>query len=65
MMKQSPSIHIVSVGRDENIALTVFRSGIDIDKVILLNNTNEEYADVEKVVRTEFDTIGVREVETE
>lgn len=64
-MKQSPSIHIVSVGRDENIALTVFRSGIDIDKVILLNNTNEEYADVEKVVRTEFDTIGVREVETE
>lgn len=65
MMKQSPSIHIVSVGRDENIALTVFRSGIDIDKVILLNNTNEEYADVEKVVRTKFDTIGVREVETE
>ena len=65
MMKQSPSIHIVSVGRDENIALTVFRSGIDIDKVILLNNTNEEYADVDKVVRTEFDTIGVREVETE
>ena len=65
MMKQSPSIHIVSVGRDKNIALTVFRSGIDIDKVILLNNTNEEYADVEKVVRTEFDTIGVREVETE
>ena len=65
MMKQSPSIHIVSVGRDENIALTVFRSGIDIDKVILLNNTNEESADVEKVVRTEFDTIGVREVETE
>lgn len=64
-MKQSPSIHIVSVGRDKNIALTVFRSGIDIDKVILLNNTNEEYADVEKVVRTEFDTIGVREVETE
>lgn len=65
MMKQSPSIHIVSVGRDKNIALTVFRSGIDIDKVILLNNTNEEYADVEKNVRTDFDEIGVRKVETE
>ncbi len=55
-------VHIISVGSKSETAFTVIKSGLKIDKIYLLNNSNSEYLAVEEEIREGFKSFPIDEI---
>lgn len=58
-------VHIISVGSKSETAFNVIRSGMEIDKIYLLNNDNPNFIKVEKEIRDGFKKIPLDGIITE
>lgn len=52
-------VHLYNVGLKPDTAFNVIRSDIPIDKLILLNNDEPEFVDVENIIRERFEQINI------
>lgn len=58
-------VHIISVGSKSETAFHVIRSGMEIDKIYLLNNDNEKFVEVENEIRKGFEILNLDDIITE
>lgn len=52
-------VHLYNVGQDPETAFDIIRSDIPLDKLILLNNRNPEYVEVENIIRAGYEQFPI------
>lgn len=52
-------VHLYNVGQDPETAFDIIRSDIPMDKLILLNNRNPEYVEVENAIKSVYENFPI------